>query len=251
MLKRAWRAWKEISSFLSLGNLIYGLVLAVAGVSAGLSTAWPWYWATFSWAGVPIAFLVACLVLSLSSYLAALAALILSRWWRGVDEASSREAETEGKHYIDHEQSRLFLDPPKYQLWKARIRFSRSGDRLKIRLDYSSHSGGMGNGFWSAREQLLLRELNSFAKGQDIDVELMALDEREPVRFWRWAVDRNGRPLVSRTMHHCRLAFVDNRVVDNFSFIVIPSSDKKMLSLVGEHLFAFASRWRKDDSRAQ
>ena len=54
----------------------------------------------------------------------------------------------------------------------------------------------------------------------------MALDDSEPRQFWRWTVENDGQPLVSPTMHHCRLAFVVNdRVADDFNFIVVMAND--------------------------
>ena len=157
------------------------------------------------------------------------------------------------ERYIDREHSSLFLDPPKRELWKAQIRFARGGDKLKFRLDYSSHSGGPGKGFWSEPRHLLLRQQNTFAKGQDITIDLMALDDSEPRRFWRWTVENDGQPLVSPTMHHCRLAFVvDDRVADDFNFIVVKANDNNEgLLLLGENHFSFASEWRGHDGRHQ
>jgi hypothetical protein len=154
---------------------------------------------------------------------------------------------------IDHDHSFLFLDPPRRELWKAQIRFARGGDKLKIRLDYSSHSGGLGEGFWSEPRHLLLRQQNTFAKGQDITIDLMALDDSEPRRFWRWTAENDGQPLVSPTMHHCRLAFVvDDRVADDFNFIVVMANDNSDgLLLLGENHFSFASEWRRHDGRYQ
>ena len=98
------------------------------------------------------------------------------------------------ERYIDREHSFLFLDPPKRELWKAQIRFAQGGDKLKIRLDYSAHSGGLGEGFWSEPRHLLLRQQNTFAKGQDITIDLMALDDSEPRHFgagqWKMMANR-------------------------------------------------------------
>jgi hypothetical protein len=83
---------------------------------------------------------------------------------------------------------------------------------------------------------------------------LMGLDDSKPSRFWRWKVSDDGQPLVSPTMHHCRLAFIiDDRVADAFNFIVTTSNndDDKGLGLMGENHFAFAAKWREDDGRAQ
>src|SRR3954466_7009101 len=49
---------------------------AGAGVVAWLSTTWDWYWQTFNWAGVAIAFLVAIATLSLCFFLVGLAAYL-------------------------------------------------------------------------------------------------------------------------------------------------------------------------------
>jgi hypothetical protein len=170
------------------------------------------------------------------------------------DRQRAHNVQAASERCIDRERSILFLDPSKRDLWRATVRFTRSGDRLRIRLDYSSHSGGLGKGFWSDRKQLLLRELKGFTKGEDVTIDLMGLDDSKPSRFWRWKVSDGGQPLVSPTMHHCRLAFIiDDRVADAFNFIVTTSNndDDKGLGLMGENHFAFAAKWREDDGRAQ
>jgi hypothetical protein len=52
--------------------------LSGAGVLAWMSTTWHWYWATFSWAGVAIAFLISWIVLTAGFFLSGLAV----RTWR-------------------------------------------------------------------------------------------------------------------------------------------------------------------------
>jgi hypothetical protein len=150
-----------------------------------------------------------------------------------------------GARYIDHEHTFLFLDPPKRELWKGKIRFVRGGRNLSIRLDYSSHSGGVGLGFWSEPKQLPLKGPTNFIKGEDVTIDVMALDDSKPKRFWRWKVASGDDPLVSGSMHHCRLAFIiDEHVVDDFAFVVTGNGDSNNLLLLGENHFAFAQKWR-------
>jgi hypothetical protein len=172
------------------------------------------------------------------------------------DEVEQRQVTPElinQDNLLDREHSCLFLGPPKYELWKAKIRFVRGGDKLRSRLDYSSFSGGIGPGFWSGQTQLFLREQSTFARGQDITIELVGLDDSRPKRFWRWKVEHDGQPLVSRNMHRCRLAFiVEDRVVDDFSFIVLSrDADESDLMLVGTNQFLFAQKWRESDAKAK
>ena len=151
--------------------------------------------------------------------------------------------------YIDHEHTCLFLDPPKHELWKAKISFVRGSNNLSIRLDYSSHSGGVGPGFWSEPKRLPLKPRTSFMKGEDATIDIMALDDSRPKRFWRWKVATGDDfSLVSRGMHHCRLAFIiDECVVDDFSFVATHHDEANDILLLGENHFAFAQEWRKQD----
>ncbi|MGO9847646.1 MAG: hypothetical protein ACLPKT_13915 [Methylocella sp.] len=91
----------------------------------------------------------------------------------------------------------------------------------------------------------------NFIKGEDATIDIMALDDSKPKRFWRWKVASGDEtPLVSGSMHHCRLAFIiDEHVVDDFSFIVTRNDNGNDVLLLGENHFAFAQEWRKGDGR--
>jgi hypothetical protein len=103
---------------------------------------------------------------------------------------------------------------------------------------------------WSAPQQLPLRELQTFAKGQDITFDLAGLDDSEPAPLWRWKVADGEYPLISPNMHHCRLAFIlNNLVVDDFSFVTCDDNHSNLL-LLGENRFGFAREWRKRDGQS-
>jgi hypothetical protein len=70
---------KSADSALSLMGWLWWILLTVTGLSgaamiAWASSTWSWYWATFSWAGVAFAFLVAWIFLTAGFFLIGLAA---------------------------------------------------------------------------------------------------------------------------------------------------------------------------------
>ncbi len=71
------RVVQPLNTFLSLGSwvgwVISGTGLTSAVLIAWASTTWAWYWSTFSWAGVAIAFLIALLVFAVVAFLLSLA----------------------------------------------------------------------------------------------------------------------------------------------------------------------------------
>jgi hypothetical protein len=148
---------------------------------------------------------------------------------------------------IDMERSCLFLDPPKYESWKAKMVFACSGGPLRICVEFSAISGGIGPGKWSQPRMLPLQSISGFAKGQEVTVELMFLDHSQPTRFWRWAIegaDGNDN-LVYPAMNRCRLIFMPtNEESDFFNFIVLDSNSAKA-TLVGEHLFNYVKDWNR------
>jgi hypothetical protein len=94
-----------------------------------------------------------------------------------------------------------------------------------------------------------LRQIANFTKDQEMTIDLMAIDDSQPRRVWHWTIRDGDDVLAHRTMHRCRLALiVDDRVADDFSFIVVPChDDSEGLFLIGENHFAFAREWREKD----
>ena len=150
---------------------------------------------------------------------------------------------------IDIERSYLFLEPPKIESWKAKLIFARKGGPVGVCLDFSAYSGGIGPNYWNPRTRLMLRNAVDFTEGEEVSIDLMELDNNP--RFWRWStpIDRNERPLVSLTTHHCRLAFVaESGPLDYFNFLVILDEGKRTPSLIGENNFVYAQKWRDEDA---
>lgn len=91
MWDRIERAVRFVST---VGNLaswawrvfLWAFGLTVAAVIAWFSTAWQWYWATFSWFGTGIAFLVAYLLLAIGTMLFAVAASYFRRGYQAAPE---------------------------------------------------------------------------------------------------------------------------------------------------------------------
>src|ERR1700738_4703408 len=79
-----------------------------AALIALVSRTWHWYWDTFSWAGVAIAFLVSWILIPLGFLLLG----VVVRYWRnGRFWNSTSPAGHNCHHLVDIGQSSLFLDP--------------------------------------------------------------------------------------------------------------------------------------------
>ncbi len=91
-----------------------------------------------------IAFLVSLIGLAFAFFLISIARYIWrnGRFWNAKTSLGTPPTIA----LIDHEHTYLSLAPPNRELWKANVRLSRSCEKLQIRLDYSSFSGGVGRG---------------------------------------------------------------------------------------------------------
>lgn len=255
-----WAKWtafynraKSANAGLSLFDRARQVFLFVTNAGAAalialVSRTWHWYWDTFSWAGVAIAFLVSWILIPVGFLLLG----VMVRYWRNgrfwksnADDVRQQSELARPAPLIDHDRSRLFL---RNEIWKAKIIFAHGGGGAQVCLDFSSSSGGVGQGFWRACRRFQLRQIGTFTKDQEITLELMALDDSQPRRFWHWTVQDGGDVLV-HTMHRCRLALiVDDRVADDFNFIVVPChDDSEKLLLIGDNHFSFAREWREKD----
>ena len=255
-----WAKWaplynraKSANAALCLFDRAWQAFLFVTGppLIAWASTTWHWYWNTFSWAGVAIAFLVSWILIP-GGFLLLGAAM---RYWRKSTTLAWRNCH----HLIDIGQSSLFLDPPEYEIWKAKIIFKKSINNVQVRLDFSANSGGVGYNFWRGKRGLVLGENLSFVLGAERIIDLIERDNRGDVPFWRWAT---GEPLVF-TCHSCQLVFLAaQEPPDYLDFIVdfhyeenlshdgkTPSRYEKTPSLIGEGRFLYAREWKKNDRK--
>jgi hypothetical protein len=70
-------AWSLIDRATQISVFVIGIIAAMI---ASTSPAWHWYWDTFSWAGIGIAFLVSCIGLSVAFFLSGLGVHLWRRW---------------------------------------------------------------------------------------------------------------------------------------------------------------------------
>ncbi|HEX8167516.1 MAG TPA: hypothetical protein VF601_17250 [Beijerinckiaceae bacterium] len=146
----------------------------------------------------------------------------------------------------------LYLDPPGREAWRGQAKLNRNTAMLRICLEYSAHSGGMGEGFWSKRTRIPVRQIKDASQGQDITFPVAALDQSEPNRFWRWAISGDEEaPLVSPVMSRCRIVFIgDDDVEYYFNFISLDHQRGELLRLIGEHHFQYAQEWEAETSQS-
>jgi hypothetical protein len=124
IIKRLWHTWEgKIDPSLSLAGYIWVLITATtagAGLIAWASTTWAWYWQTFSWAGVGLAFMVALFVCSLCFYLVALAA------WHWRRPTATQTPGTVHQDLDKFASPTITISPPTLQasLYVGEIRFT-------------------------------------------------------------------------------------------------------------------------------
>lgn len=146
---------------------------------------------------------------------------------------------------INRERSFLFLDPPNYETWKAKIIFVVGGRNLRVYLKYSFFSRGLGSGCWNPPTFLPLLQISDFAQGQEITVDLIALDQ--PRRFWRWILEGSESTLASG-LYRCQLVFIaENEPRDYFNFLICDDEPRSRL-IVGENNFSYAQEWKDEDA---
>lgn len=182
--------------------------------------------------------------------------------WKEEREARLKAEDLVYHQFIDIEHSFLFLDPPDYESWKAKIIFTMAVPNVQIYLDFSAYPGGHA---WDPKkrpDRLVLKRNVNFAKGAAVSIDLMELHDNDSMRFWRLAGDE--KPMLL-SCHRCQLVFVNEqgRPLDYFDFFVsfhyeekpppirdgkMPTRYEKAPSLIGENLFLYARNWKSEDA---
>ena len=211
-----------------------------------------WFVAMSGGLGVPLT--VASFFLSgdaakIILFVTGVACAIFSSYWVWNEEHVARlKAEAIVYHpFIDIKHSQIFLDPPRNESWKAIITFIRETS-LQVCLTIETYPGGIGFHDWGDRRRWTLRKLVDVAEGERLSIDLMALDNSSPTRFWRWAAaTADVNTLVCQTCHRCQLVFMPQKgPYDYFDFYV--TFHDRTPSLAGEHLFLYAREWRNEDA---
>jgi hypothetical protein len=108
-----WELWKRFDPVRSLADLLWHLFIFVTGLSVASMTAWAittwnWYWSTFKWFGVAVAFLLALMAFALSVFLIGLGV----RFWRQHEHATPIEARNDAASVAEPvEQRDTFYSP--------------------------------------------------------------------------------------------------------------------------------------------
>jgi hypothetical protein len=222
-----------------------------------------WFVAMSVLLGVPLTFesyFVSGSVAKFLFFFCGVGCLIFSSFWTWkVERQARRKAEALVLHkLIDAEHSFLFLEPSARETWSASITPAMTVANVRVCLDVSAHSGGMGLNTWSTKRRLVLREDIRFVTGAAVSICLMEHDNGGKEQFWRWAGE--GNPRVSFTSQRCQLVFAAERgPSDYFDFVVefslkppplrdlrTPMPYEKTPSLIGEHMFLYSREWKKD-----
>jgi hypothetical protein len=178
--------------------------------------------------------------------------------WKAENDARLKAEALVYHPLIDIKQSSLFLDPPEYEVWKAKIIPTKSVKNMQVCVDFVADSGGVGPNSKRPKRRLVLRGNADFVLGAEVPIDLMEQHHNSSgMPFWSWAT--TGESLVF-TCHSCQLVFISaQEPPDYLDFIVdfhyeeklsrdgkTPPRYEKTPSLIGERRFLYAREWKND-----
>jgi hypothetical protein len=225
-------------------SLINWALWGLSGLAAWMSSTWAWYWTTFSWAGIAIAFLVSWIVLTLGFFLSGLAV----RAWRGLDIKPSRSPTAATNSFVRDAEIRSRMVPPA-TIPRFVATFIRSGKKARLFVEDRYYVPSIGIGGLAHTPQILLDEITDFIVGTTMDIQLFVQRESDGRRIWQWG-PRPTNLQDAKTYfpigasHQGRLVLVcDDEPHEYFYFISEWAPNDGMPNLIGRERFNFAERW--------
>lgn len=234
---------KSANAAFSLADRAWQVFLLVtglsgAGVLAWMSTTWHWYWATFSWAGVAIAFLISWVVLTGGFFLSAIAV----RAWRNGKLSTRTDGNGDFMKNILIDASAP--DAPALFSGTANVAF----DRITLFLDYSAYFTGFGQDSWSDRRRVKLVSFDPFEKGIQYESAIFSrtLNTDGKTVALKWG---NNADIITSDKYRARLAFTAPGKEQYFYFMLIApyiSSDgQRIVAILNQKDFTFRQEWEE------
>jgi hypothetical protein len=237
---------KSANAAFSLADRAWQVFLLVtglsgAGVLAWMSTTWNWYWATFSWAGVAIAFLICWVALTGGFFLSGLA---VSAWRDGKSNARTGGNNLEFvKNIVINANS---PDAPALFSGTASDTF----DKITLFLDYSAHITGFGIIAWSERRRIKLDSFDPFEKGIRYEAAIFSrtLDADGKTVVLNWGNNTGNTEIITSDKYRARLAFTVSGNEQYFYFILVAPylpNGQRIATILNQDDFTFRQEWEE------
>jgi hypothetical protein len=138
---------RSVSAVYSVAERVWQALVLVLGLSAAavlawLTRTWGWYWATFSWAGTAIAFLIAFIILGMGTLMfSAAASMYARRHVKSDDVLPEADGPLVWFHQLtlEHNQAALHIHGKNngtraVKMVEARIVSAMSGEEIKLEI---------------------------------------------------------------------------------------------------------------------
>jgi hypothetical protein len=250
--KNANAAW---SLFDRTRQIINAAIVFGAAMIAAVSPTWHWYWDTFSWAGVAIAFLVSWIGLAFGFFLSGLAVWLwrTGRFWKSnastATGAQWRKILKEKSIYPG--TSLGCFVPPSF-----RATFGADNENLRLFIVEMHYVPSMGPIFWTARRSLLLREVQKVSRDETIFIPLLSQHERDGHKVWQWGEGgppEGGYLYVPGATYKGRITVTSaSGQLEHCYFIITRRTEvhggNDMPLVIGEDMFNFPAKWEAEDA---
>jgi hypothetical protein len=234
---------KSANAAFSLADRVWQVFLLTglsgAGVLAWMSTTWHSYWATFSWAGVAIAFLISWAVLTGGFFLSGLAV----RAWRN----GKSNARTDGNSVEFVKNIVIDANSPNAPaLFSATA--SDTFDKITLFLDYSAYSIGLVTAGWSERHRIKLASFDPLEKGIHYEAAIFSrtLDMNGKTIVLNWGNNTGNTEIITSDKYRGRLAFNGSGTEQHFYFMLIApylSDGQRVVTILNQDDFTFQQEW--------
>ena len=218
---------------------------------AWMSTTWRWYWATFSWAGVAIAFLISWIVLTAGFFFSGLA----MRAWRN----EKSRAPTGGNTREALACHPLTVAPtlcdaivaagnPSGKAPEFRARFARNGHDASFWIEYSMCTPHGWTDMRKSRAYLQDR----FVRNETVSFPLMEKITFRGEELWRFKTspafsdDEMPIDIVGRERHYQgRVVTVIENTTEEFCYFIVSfhTSADDAPQVIGQHMFDHMFKW--------
>jgi hypothetical protein len=136
---------------------------------------------------------------------------------------------------------------------RVAVSFGRSGRDVEICVDFSHFMSGLGAGGWTKRRRLLLKQIKSYRRDEEIHIPIMWRDVMNDAVGWRWgdaAVRYENRILGflnPKAHYRCRIAFIFADGAEEYAYFIIATNNSdEMPNVIGYHMFDFVKEWETE-----
>jgi hypothetical protein len=137
---------------------------------------------------------------------------------------------------------------------RASVTFSKSGKDAAICIDFSYFVASLGASIWKKRHRLLVREIASYRRDEEMIIPLVWKDLHENVNVWRWGESKRlYSSMVEGILHnHChyraRVVFISADGTEEYIYFIVRTGNvqDEMPDIIGQHVFKFAAEWEQE-----